>query len=657
MKFDSIYFNSRDIRYKAPFGAQPQGSEIIFTISSDENTIKRARIVVSTQKIEGNMNNVYYVDALKYPLLRSKVEDGKEYWSCKVKFNNLNVYGYYFEIEDDSALVYYGNNDQDYSFQVFKLKGTNGVGKVYKNFEDLISYTQSIYDPEFQIPDWAKDVIYYYIFPERFKNGDKTNDPKPGIRKFYDSQDIEFHDNWNERPYLPGDPGADDIYCNDFFGGDLAGVIQKLDYLKDLGINTIYFNPIFQAPSNHKYDTADYMKIDEAFGTNELFKQLVDKAKEKGIKIILDTSLNHCGCDSIYMDRYSKYNGQGAFKGEQIQEDSPYVDWFIWKKEAEDTDGKYEQWANPSLATFAETDSYKNFAYRDENSVTKYWLKMGIAGWRMDVAPWKSDIFWREWRREVKETNPNALTICETWFDSSKYLLGDQFDSTMNYIFRFAIFNYVKGGSAKKFVNILEMVRENYPKEAFYSLMNLLSTHDASRAVYEFGFKEEGESEEQVKLAKKRLLLCTFFQMTYPGAPAIYYGDEVGVTGGEDPRNRATYPWEEDGGNPDLKLLSEFKKLIKLRNENRVLRRGSLEVVYVDKNVIVMIRELSNKYAIVAINNSEENKRVSLDLSKYDLPEKMINALYIGKTIEFNKKSLEITIEAVSGVIYTGEKN
>jgi cyclomaltodextrinase / maltogenic alpha-amylase / neopullulanase len=277
---------------------------------------------------------------------------------------------------------------------------------------------------------------------------------------------------------------------------------------------------------------------------------------------------------------------------------------------------------------------------------------MGIDGWRMDVAPWKSDIFWKEWRREVKATNPDALTICETWFDSSKYLLGDQFDSTMNYLFRFSIFNYAKGGSAKAFVNVLEMVRENYPEEAFYSLMNLLSTHDSARALFEFGYKEKGESKKAVELAKKRLLLCTFFQMTYPGAPTIYYGDEVGLTGGDDPLNRATYPWKEDGGKPDYKMLEEFKKLTKLRNKNSILRRGSIEVIYADDNLIVMVRKLGEQYALVAVNNSEECKSVNLNLSKYRLPYEMHNLLENREIIKTNKKCVQLTVCAVSGVAY-----
>jgi glycosidase len=655
MIVDSIFYNSRDLKHKSPFGAQPQRSDITFTIVAGIEVITKARLIVETQKIIGNMESVSYNDTIKYPLNRCAIEGEKEYWSCTVKFNNIDVYAYYFELETEAGTVYYGNNEQDFSHTVFKLKGTNGVGKIYYEKEKVVRYTQTIYDPEFRTPDWAKDVIYYYIFPERFKNGDRSNDPVPGVRKFYGDLNIEFHDNWNEKPFVPGDEGADDIYCNDFFGGDLEGVRLKLDYLKELGINTIYFNPIFQAISNHKYDTTDYMKIDEAFGTNEEFKSLVEEAKGKGIRIILDTSINHCGCDSVYMDRYSKYEGIGAFKDEKIHKESPYYDWFIWNEAAEKIDNKYERWLGvPSLATLAEVDSYKDFAYRDENSVTKYWLNMGIGGWRMDVTPWKSDIFWKEWRGEVKNTNPDALTICETWFDSSKYLLGDQFDSTMNYLFRYPIFEYAKGKSAVDFVNVLEMLRENYPEEAFYSLMNLLSTHDSPRALYEFGYKEEGESEEEVELAKKRLLMCTLFQMTYPGAPAIYYGDEVGVTGGEDPKNRGTYPWEEDGGNPDYAMLQEFKKLTMLRNEKRVLRRGSVEFIHTDDNVIVMLRKLDEDYALIAVNNAKEHKKISIHLPQYKLPNKMINPLRNNESVEIDGNILELTVEAVSGVVFLG---
>jgi glycosidase len=314
------------------------------------------------------------------------------------------------------------------------------------------------------------------------------------------------------------------------------------------------------------------------------------------------------------MDRYGKYEGTGAFKNEKIRKESPYYDWYLFNEKALKADSMYSQWANPSLATLNKaSESYRRFAFKDDDSVMKYWLDFGTGGWRMDVAPWVPDDFWREWRSEIKKKDPNALLICETWFDSSKYFLGDTFDSTMNYIFRQAALELAKGKSIAKVTDTLEMMREYYPEEAFYSLMNLLSTHDATRLLFELGYKGEGkDTEEKIAEAKRRLLAAVFLQMTYPGAPAIYYGDEVGVTGGDDPKNRRSYPWVEDGGKPDLKLLEEFKKLTKLRNNNEILRRGTLKMIDAGEGILAFERHYNGKTALVFINNTVKEIKVNL---------------------------------------------
>lgn len=653
---ESLYFDSRDLNYKQPFGAVPQHTVVDFTLSAKTNDLERARLVVEKQKITGNQDQKVYSEKIKYPMKKvgySK-DDSREYWNVKVDFNNMGVYSYYFEAVDGDDLVFYANNTQVVSVPGTRVVGTGGIGCSYLNHDDLIRYTQTVYDPQFKTPEWAKDAIFYYIFPERFKNGDKSNDPKVGVDKFYGNKDIEVHDNWIDKPWVPGEADGhltdDREWNNDFYGGDLEGVIEKLDYLHELGINTIYFNPIFEAPSNHKYDTANYKKIDDNFGTNDDFKRLIREAKKRDIRVILDVSLNHSGSDSIYMDRYSKYDSYGAFEDEKIRKDSDYYDWYEFREETGNPDQAYQQWANPTLANLKETDSYKNFAYRDENSVTKYWLEQGASGWRMDVTPWVSDEFWREWRKEVKEKNPEALTVAETWFDSSKYFLGDMFDSTMNYIFRQAMYDYANGETGENTVNVLEMMRENYPPEAFYCLMNLLSTHDSARALYRFGYKGEGEKAEVIMEAKNKLLLAVFFQMTYPGAPAIYYGDEVGVTGGDDPFNRGTYPWKKDGGKPDYQLLKEIKKLVHLRNEYDILRRGSVEPVYADKHVIVMLREYEGKKALVAVNNDNKAHKVSLDLSnKFDFEGPFADAFNKSNKISFRRGILQFKIPAFFG--------
>jgi glycosidase len=234
----------------------------------------------------------------------------------------------------------------------------------------------------------------------------------------------------------------------------------------------------------------------------------------------------------------------------------------------------------------------------------------------MDVAPWVPDDFWREWRIEIKRHKPDALTVSEVWFDASKYFLGDMFDSTMNYIFRNAVLEYANGGSAKALVANLELMREAYPPQAHSALMNLLSTHDAARALHQFGYHDDGkDTPAGIALAKQRLLLAVFMQMTYPGAPTIYYGDEVGVTGGEDPYNRGTYPWADEGGQPDLALLAEFKKLTRLRHDHPILRRGDLLApVHVDEHVVVFARRLAQTWALAALNNGDQAQTVTLTL-------------------------------------------
>ena len=614
---EKIIFNSRDEKYKYPFGAVPQGTEVNFSFEASLAYLKEAKLVIMKQLIEGDRKKIDFIDEEK--IIMNKISsENQELWKGKYSFSDKGVYVYYFELlTKENEELYLSSKGEYIKVEHYNLPLTGGLGVVHKKMLEESHFVQTVYDPEFKTPQWAKDTVYYYIFPDRFRNGDRKNDPRLGKKLFYGNKDVEFHENWNdEKPWVPGDGKSDNEYCNDFYGGDLQGIIEKLDYLKDLGINCIYMTPIFEAPSNHKYDTADYMKIDSSFGTVEDFKRLTAEAKERGIRVILDVSINHSGSDSVYMDRYAKYEGLGAFENDILRKESPYYDWYLFNEEAKTADEKYEQWANPTLATLnPNSESFRDFAFRNEDSVMKYWLNQGSSGWRMDVAPWKPDDFWREWRKSVKETNPEAITVCETWWDSSKYFLGDTFDSTMNYIFRATLFEYAKGNySGEKANDILEMMRENYPQEAFYALMNLLSTHDSPRALWHFGYTERSDKDHYEKAVAK-LKLSLLFQMTYPGAPAIFYGDEVGITGGHDPYNRGPYPWADMGGSPDEKLLMETTKLIKLRNENPILRRGAIETLYSDENVIVYLREYEGKKAIIAINNSEEIREISLNVN------------------------------------------
>jgi len=610
----SLRFDSRTAAYKAPFGAVTAGTDVDFMLEALPG-VDKLTLVVERRRLEGNQEVLEYSEVARVSMVRSAAE-GKAQWRARHRFADVSVAGYWFEAEIGGQRFAYQNN-RDAIFWT-REKGSGGVGAV----ADLPAakgairrFRQTVYAADFKVPEWAPDIVYYYIFPDRFRNGDKANDPRPGLTKYHDGS-VEWHKHWLDKPWKPGD-GSDARYNNDFFGGDLAGIIDKLDYIKDLGANTLYMTPVFKAASNHKYDTADFKQIDPAFGSNADFERLTREAARRGIRVIPDTSLNHTGQDSLYFDRFGNHGGQGAFAGGKVNPTSPYASWYSFDSTQAEPDKQYRGWVG--IADLPELNKaeprFRRFAYGDRDSVMKLWLDRGAAGWRMDVAPWISDDFWREWRSAIKAHRPDALTIAETWFDASKYFLGDMFDSTMNYIFRNTVQEYAAGADATKLMPNLELMREAYPRPAFYALMNLLSSHDQARALHHFGWLDDTQDPAVIGLAKQRLRLAVLFQMTYPGAPTVYYGDEVGVTGGDDPYNRATYPWADLGGQPDTTLLADFKRLIKLRHDHAVLRRGSLDApLFVDAQVIVLAREYQGTWAITATNNGNNARTISVVL-------------------------------------------
>jgi len=265
------------------------------------------------------------------------------------------------------------------------------------------------------------------------------------------------------------------------------------------------------------------------------------------------------------------------------------------------------------------------------------------------VAPWVPDDFWREWRQAVKGHKPDALTIAETWFDASKHLLGDSFDSTMNYIFRNTVLDYAAGGAADKLYANLELLREAYPPQSLFALMNLLSTHDQARALHHLGYLDDGDA-AKLKDAKQRLRLALLFQMSYPGAPTIYYGDEVGVAGGDDPFNRAPYPWADEGGQPDEALLAEFKRLVQLRQQHPVLRHGSLSApLHLDAHSIVLLRQDGEDWALTATNNAASTRTLTLKLPT-QLRDKRLRDALNGETLQVSARGeLQLEMPALFG--------
>lgn len=615
----SLAHDSRALADKSPFGAVTAGTTVRFGVGAAAG-VERLTLVVEERRLEGNQDVLEYTEVARVPMTRAAdpARPGRDRWTASHRFDRIAVHGYWFEARIGGRDYVLHNNR--HAVHWTRERGANGPAAVDEKPQATRTVRRirlSVYDAGFRVPDYAPDIVYYYVFPERFRNGDPSNDPRPG-RDTYQDKPVERHARWAEPPFRPGSgDGSDAVFNNDFFGGDLAGIVEKLDDIRELGANTLYLTPIFQASSNHKYDTADWTRIDPAFGTEADFVRLTREAERRGIRVILDTSLNHVGADSRYFDRFAKHDAKGAFEGGRIRPDSPYASWFSFDATQADPDRQFKGWVG--INDLPELDkaspSFRRFAYGAPDSVMKRWLDRGAAGWRMDVAPWVPDDFWREWRAAIKAHRPDALTIAETWFDASKFFLGDMFDGTMNYIFRNAVLDYAGGGSGLDLVRQLEYVREVYPPPAQFALMNLTSSHDAARTRHVFGDHGPGTPPARVAEASRRQLLTVFLQMTHPGSPAVYYGDEVGVTGGEDPYNRATFPWPDQGGTPDLALRQEVRRLIAMRHAHPVLRRGELLApLHVDANVVVFARRLGGSWAITAVNNADAERTVRVRL-------------------------------------------
>jgi len=653
----SVHHNSRDLAYRKPFGAVPQLQTVEWSLKALPG-VERATLVLDVRRLEGNQEILEYKNLARINMQRTQA-DAHDVFKASYSFKDKAIYGYWFEVRIDGVKYVYQNNAEPIYWT--QEKGAGGLGQISAapdHERRLRRFRVTVYDPDFKVPEWAQDAVYYFIFPERYRNGNPSNDPKVGDRK-YQSHNIEVHKRWLEKPYKPGTgDGSDAHYNNDFFGGDLEGIIQKLDDIKDLGANAIYMTPVFKAASNHKYDTADFHEIDPAFGTNADFTRLTQEAAKRGIRVIPDASLNHVGADSRYFDRFGNYTHQdlGAFANNRIQTKSPYASWFTLDATQTDPDKQFKGWVG--VADLPELDkassSWRQFAYGDPDAVTRKWLRLGASGWRMDVAPWVPDDFWREWRTAVKQTKPDAVTIAETWFDASKYFLGDTFDSTMNYVLRNAILDFANGNDARTLAANLEHLREAYPPQAFHALMNLLSSHDQARALHVLG-GPQGASPERMQKAKQKLRLATAVQMSLPGSPTIYYGDEVGVTGGDDPYNRMPYPWADLGGHPDMALRDDFKALLKLRQDKTVLRRGVLSAPLISTvSSLVLTRHLDNDHVLMAFNNSDQVQTYTFPAPSALLQKQ--GAMWWGKgTLKVEGQHITVSIPPMSGWVWGTE--
>lgn len=439
-------------------------------------------------------------------------------------------------------------------------------------------------------PQWVKHAIFYQIFPDRFARSQRTQHP-PGL---------QFKP-WGSPPEDQG-----------FQGGDLYGILDHLDYLTDLGISAIYLNPIFTSAANHRYHTFDYFQVDPLLGGNEALRELLTEAHKRDIKIVLDGVFNHAS-RGFWPFHHILENGSN----------SPYLDWFVVKDwplrpyiHDKENPHNYKAWMNmPGLPEFNTLNpAVRSYIFK----IARYWLEFGIDGWRLDVpADIDDDTFWKEFRNVVKNVNPEAYICGEIWVNSQRWLQGDQFDGVMNYLITSPLINFFGGKTLRPgfqrehlslgsidalvFADDLEKMYALYDWEINYAQMNMLDSHDMARALWIMG--ED----------KSALKLCNLAMMTLPGAPCIYYGDEIGLSAPGDPYCRIAFPWE-DSSKWDLGLLTHFQKTSALRNRFPVLRIGSFKTIMACGEVFAYQRHLGDLYAIVIFNSGENEKKVEISL-------------------------------------------
>ncbi len=616
----------------------------------------------------------------------------------------------YYETE-----IEIGTNTIDYHFEI-----VNGFERCFYDKLGVTDGYRTEYPfriiPGFSTPKWAKGAVMYQIFVDRFYNGDKTNDVETNEYSYIDAYTTKV-DDWHKYPAAMG--------VREFYGGDLQGVIDKLDYLQGLGIEAIYLNPIFVSPSNHKYDIQDYDNIDPHYGkivfdegellqdyklenrfatkyinrvtnkknldaSNELFAQLTTEAHKRGIHIIIDGVFNHCGSFNKWLDKELIYTGQDGYEdGAYASYTSPYNNFFKFFEDEEN------EWPlNASYDGWWGHDTLPKLNYEESPELEAYIMKVAakwvsppynVDGWRLDVAadlghsPEYNHKFWQKFRQTVKEANPNAIILAEHYGDPSPWLRGDQWDTVMNYdAFMEPISWFLTGmekhsddknpsllGDASHFFNTMNYNMAKFHTQSLLVAMNELSNHDHSRFLtrtngYVGRTAYLGPEVAEKAVNKAVLKEAVVMQMTWPGAPTIYYGDEAGLCGWTDPDNRRTYPW----GSEDKDLINFHREMIRIHKENSALKTGSYKPLHEDYNVIVYTRFDRHNRIIVAINNNVCDKDVKINVFAAGIPtestvEKLIESGEVGystyiEQYTIKNEILSITMPPKSAMVFRG---
>ena len=596
-----IFHDSHNLELRNPFGAVSIGTKVRIRLWTSKKCSAYINLInFYNNQIEIQMKEIGWNSLVNNWVYETEVDT----------LNNIGLIYYYFRVNYYGRDIIYGNN----------IESLGGVGQVY--FNEPVSYQITIYSKQ-EVPSWYREGIIYQIFVDRFFNGEdegKVLNPK---------KNTFIYGNWDDSPMYIKDMNGN-IVRWDFYGGNLLGVKKKLEYIKSLGVSVIYFNPIFDSPSCHKYDTGDYEKIDPMFGDEEIFKDLCSEAEKLGMRIILDGVFSHTGSDSKYFNKFGNYDSLGAYQSLH----SPYYRWYRFN----DYPNLYETWWGFSNMPNVDelNPSYLDYIIRNHNSVIEKWLKLGAGGWRLDVADELPDEFIKILKKKLKEVKKDGVLIGEVWEDASnkvsynrkrEYLFGNELDSVTNYPLRQIILDLVRNYiGSKYFIKKYLSLKENYPKEYFYSTMNMLGNHDTERVLTMLN--------NNVNLLKEAVVI----QMTLPGVPLIYYGDEAGLTGGKDPSNRKSYPWGKENND----ILGFYRKISAIRVSEEALRNGEIEFLEFNNGILAYQRTLNKDRIIIAVNIMEKEENILIN----NVDGNILDLLDEDKEYIVENRSTSVLIEA-----------
>ncbi len=678
----ALLHDSRSDLYRTPGGAVTTGTPVTIRLRTAAGDVDSVSMRLYDQMAG--------TETLLPMAVIATTPEGYDLWEVTIPATRkATIWWYRFLVTKGSDTVYYEDDTRPDGGN-YVLQNEGGVGTVYTQSPDL-SFQITVYNPDYYTPEWMRNAVIYQIFPDRFRDGDTSNDPADGSDTFYGSLPLLFHETWNEAPVdgrVTTAPDGQGYYNSDFFGGDLAGITEKLDYLQSLGVTAIYLNPIFAARSNHRYDTADYKIIDPILGDMDSFRTLVSEAKKRGIVLILDGVFNHLSSDSVFFDRYHRFNTDGACEST----DSEYRSWFFFVApkasqpapcaETPNNETYYISWAGFDSIPKINSGEIgpREYIFLADDSVVRFWGSEGIGGWRLDVggdidAGGPASNYWEAFRAVVRQTNPEAVIIGEEWGDASRWLLGKEWDATMNYRLRNGILGFVRDtdyqdndANGDRIIyaltpsqtdNIIRAIEEDYPPMAYHAMLNILDSHDTSRLFFTVN--------NDPQLQK----LAALLQFTLPGAPTVYYGDEISLdapsipdSGGnlqDDPYNRAPYPWSDASGDaypaPNEDTLSFYQTLGTLRSEHPALREGPMFTLLADdeSGVYAYLRldQASGDIALVALNNSDSEQTVDLYFRGLVPTNLTLDPAFGGDPVTVTATEATITIPANGGNVWT----